>query len=64
MAGAKSPQAAAAEEPETLPVIWSPPIDPGDAGGVGNTAERVIVPGTLHETAEDVKARGGDLIRR
>ena len=49
---AKSPQPAAAEEPETLPVIWIPPVDPGDAGGVRNGAERAIVPGTLHEAAE------------
>ncbi|TXN41802.1 hypothetical protein FV225_00955 [Methylobacterium sp. WL93] len=40
-------------------VNWTPPVDPGDAGGMGNSTERAIVPGTLHETAEDVKARGG-----
>jgi hypothetical protein len=30
-----------------------PPIDPGDAGGVGNGEERTIKPGELHETAEE-----------
>ncbi|MCJ2008213.1 hypothetical protein [Methylobacterium sp. J-092] len=58
MASAKSPQPAAAEEPETLPVIWIPPVDPGDAGGMGNSTERVIVPGTLHKSAEEARADG------
>ena len=39
--------------PETLP-----PIDPGDAGGIGNGDERIILPGTLAETAAEAEARG------
>ncbi|MCJ2035760.1 hypothetical protein [Methylobacterium sp. J-068] len=40
-------------------VPWTPPIDPGDAGGIGNGDERSIAPDTLQETAEDYRARGG-----
>lgn len=42
-----------------LTVIWTPPIDPGDAGGVGNGDERTIAPDSLHETAEEMRDRGG-----
>ncbi|MCJ2082761.1 hypothetical protein [Methylobacterium sp. J-090] len=36
--------------------VWKPPIDPGDAGGVGNGGERKIAPDTLHEAIDDVTA--------
>ncbi len=42
-----------------IAVIWIPHVDFGDAGGMGNSTKRTIVPGTPHETAEDVRARGG-----
>ena len=42
------------DKPIASPV---PPIDPGDAGGVGNGVERAIAPGTLHEAVEDVPER-------
>lgn len=36
--------------------VWKPPVDPGDAGGVGNGGERKIAPDTLHEVINDVTA--------
>ena len=42
----------------SLPVIWTPPADPGDAGGMRNGTKRTIVPGTLHETADEAVASG------
>ena len=41
----------------TVPVIEVPPIDPGDAHGIGNTERRSIRPDLLHETAEEAEAR-------
>jgi hypothetical protein len=36
--------------------LWRPPVDPGDAGGVGNGPDRNVVPGTLHEVAPEISA--------
>ena len=44
---------ATALTPDTLP-----PVDAGDAGGVGNSEERIIAPATLVETAAEAEARG------
>ena len=41
----------------SLPVIWTPPADPGDAGGVGNGDQRNLAPGTEHEMVDEVPAR-------
>lgn len=42
--------------PELDKAVWKPPIDPGDAGGVGNGAERKTAPDTLQEPVGDVAA--------
>ena len=41
----------------TVPVIEVPPVDPGDAHGIGNIERRPIRADLLHETAEDAEAR-------
>lgn len=42
--------------PPVVPIV---PLDPGDAHGIGAVTEREIDPRYLHETAEEMKARGG-----
>ena len=40
------------QDDRVQPVVHAPPIDPGDAGGVGNGSERKISPTTLHEAID------------
>ncbi|GJD36766.1 hypothetical protein [Methylobacterium aerolatum] len=40
-----------------VPVIEIPPVDPGDAHGVGNIECTPVRPDLLHETAEKAEAR-------
>ncbi|MCJ2011540.1 hypothetical protein [Methylobacterium sp. J-076] len=41
----------------TVPVIEIPPVDHGDAHGIGNTERAPIRSDLLHETAEEARVR-------